>query len=91
VSALMPCERRNGSKSGNRAAGKEFPLHCETRRGSTPSRAANANVPPRASIHSAAVEQVFMRPIYPQGADYVKSRNVGKFKICAVVPVRALG
>jgi hypothetical protein len=84
VSALMPCERRKGSISGNRLAGRPFFLHSETRRGSRPYRRANALVPPKASMQSAAVEQVFISPSYPNGSDSVNSRNDG---LRGVVPV----
>jgi hypothetical protein len=87
ISGLMPCERSQGSISGNRALGKPLDFHSDTLRGSRPNRRANALVPPRASIHSAAVEQVFIPPSYPNGSDFVNNRDKENERICAVVPV----
>jgi hypothetical protein len=87
ISGLMPCERSQGSISGNRALGNPLNLHSDTLRGSRPNRRANALVPPRASIHSAAVEQVFIPPSYPNGSDFVNNRDKENERICAVVPV----
>jgi hypothetical protein len=87
ISGLMPCERSQGSISGNRTAGNEFSLHSDTLRGSRPNRRANALVPPKASIHSAAVEHVFIPPTYPNCSDFVNNRDKENERICAVVPV----
>jgi hypothetical protein len=55
VDALMPCERRSGSRSGNLALGKPFFRQCETVFGLVFVARANANVPPMASMISEAV------------------------------------
>jgi hypothetical protein len=89
IAGLMPCERSQGSISGNRALGKPLDFHSETRRGSRPNRRANALVPPKASIHSAAVEQTFIPPSYPSGSDSVNSRDKENVGLHAVVPIQS--
>jgi hypothetical protein len=87
IAGLMPCERSQGSISGNRALGNPLNLHSDTLRGSRPNRRANALVPPRASIHSAAVEHVFIPPSYPNCSDFVNTRDKENVGLHAVVPV----
>jgi hypothetical protein len=86
---LMPCEISQGSISGNLTAGNPLNLHSDTLRGSRPNNRANALVPPKASMHSAAVEQVFIPPLYPKPPDVASAENGRDKELFAVVPVRS--
>jgi hypothetical protein len=82
VSALMPCERRSGSRSGNRADGKPFFRQCETVFGLVFVARANAKVPPMASIISEAVLSGVMGRTLSASPAIVKS---AKYEIVPVV------
>jgi hypothetical protein len=91
VSALMPCERRSGSRSGNRADGKPFFLQFETVLGFEFVALANANVPPSASMISEAVLSEFMGCVHSPILGIVNSQdardNDSDARKCEVVPL----
>jgi hypothetical protein len=91
VSALMPCDRRSGSRSGNRADGKPFFLQFETVFGFEFVALANANVPPIASIISEAVLSEFMGCVHSPITGIVNSQdargNDSDARKCEAVPL----
>jgi hypothetical protein len=91
VSALMPCERSQGSKSGNRADGNPFLLQFETVLELVFVALANANVPPSASMISEAVLSEFMGRMNSPKQGIVNSQdardNDSDARKCQVVPL----
>jgi hypothetical protein len=91
VSALMPCERRSGSRSGNLADGRPFFFQFETVFGLTPAARARAKVPPKASMISEAVLNEFMGCVHSPIPGIVNSQdardNDSDARKCQVVPL----